>query len=117
MSNSISSGKFRFALVGAGMIANHHANVIRELADQIDLVAVVNRTAEKAEKITRMHGGQAFSSLTDAIAAIDIDVVVICTPPGGRAEVAIEALEAGKHLIIEKPAEVSLSKIDDIIAA
>ena len=64
-----------------------------------------------------MHGGQAFSSLTDAIAATDIDVVVICTPPGGRAEVAIEALEADKHLIIEKPAEVSLSKIDDIIAA
>jgi predicted dehydrogenase len=36
MSNSISSGKFRFALVGAGMIANHHARVIRELADQIE---------------------------------------------------------------------------------
>jgi UDP-N-acetyl-2-amino-2-deoxyglucuronate dehydrogenase len=117
MSNSISSGKFRFALVGAGMIANHHAKVIRELADQIDLVAVVNRTLEKAEKITTVHGGQAFSSLTDAIAATDIDVVVICTPPGGRAEVGIEALEADKHLIIEKPAEVSLSKIDDIIAA
>jgi UDP-N-acetyl-2-amino-2-deoxyglucuronate dehydrogenase len=117
MSNSISSGKFRFALVGAGMIANHHAKVIRDLADQIDLVAVVNRTLEKAEKITTVHGGQAFSSLTDAIAATDIDVVVICTPPGGRAEVAIEALEADKHLIIEKPAEVSLSKIDDIIAA
>jgi predicted dehydrogenase len=51
------------------------------------------------------------------MAATDIDVVVICTPPGGRAEVATEALEAGKHLIIEKPAEVSLTKIDDIIAA
>jgi predicted dehydrogenase len=36
MSNSISSGKFRFALVGAGMIANYHAKVIRELGDQID---------------------------------------------------------------------------------
>lgn len=117
MSNSISSSKFRFALVGAGMIATHHGKVISELADQIDLVAVVNRTREKAEKITAERGGKAFTSLTDAMAAIDIDVVVICTPAGGRAEVAMEALEAGKHLIIEKPAEVTLAKIDDIIAA
>ena len=64
-----------------------------------------------------MRGGKAFTSLTEAMAATDIDVVVICTPAGGRAEVAIEALEAGKHLIIEKPAEVTLAKIDDIIAA
>ena len=117
MSTSISSGKFRFALVGAGMIGAHHAKVISELADQIDLAAVVNRTLDKAEKITTERGGTAFTSLTDAMGATDIDVVVICTPGGGRAEVAIEALEAGKHLIIEKPAEVSLSKIDDIIAA
>jgi predicted dehydrogenase len=117
MINSSRSGKFRFALVGAGMIGTHHAKVISELADQIELVAVVNRTLEKAEKITAQRGGTAFASLTDAMAATDIDVVVICTPPGGRAEVAIEALEAGKHVIIEKPAEVSLTKIDDIIAA
>jgi UDP-N-acetyl-2-amino-2-deoxyglucuronate dehydrogenase len=117
MSTSINSSKFRFALVGAGMIGAHHAKVMSELADQIDLVAVVNRTLEKAEKITAKRGGKAFTSLTDALAATDIDVVVICTPAGGRAEVAIEALEAGKHLIIEKPAEVTLAKIDDIIAA
>jgi UDP-N-acetyl-2-amino-2-deoxyglucuronate dehydrogenase len=117
MSHSINSAKFRFALVGAGMIATHHGQVISELADQIDLVAVVNRTLEKAERITAERGGNAFTSLTDALAATDIDVVVICTPAGGRAEVAIEALEAGKHLIIEKPAEVTLAKIDDIIAA
>ena len=117
MRNALSSDKFRFALVGAGIIGTHHGKVISELDDQIDLVAVVNRTLDKAEKITAVRGGTAFTSLTEAMAATDIDVVVICTPAGGRAEVAIEALEAGKHLIIEKPAEVSLSKIDDIIAA
>ena len=117
MRNALSSDKFRFALVGAGIIGTHHSKVISELDDQIDLVAVVNRTLDKAEKITAVRGGKAFTSLTEAMVAADIDVVVICTPAGGRAEVAIEALEAGKHLIIEKPAEVSLAKIDDIIAA
>ena len=117
MINFSRSGKFRFALIGAGMIGTHHAKVISELADQIDLVAVVNRTLEKAERITAQRGGKAFTSLTAALVATDIDVVVVCTPPGGRAEVAIDALEAGKHVIIEKPAEVTLAKIDDIIAA
>lgn len=117
MSTSISSGRFRFALVGAGMIANFHAKVISELADQIDLIAVVGRTPEKAEKITAAHGGKEFTSLSEAMAATEIDVVVVCTPAGAHAEVAIEALEAGKHLIIEKPAEISLDKIDAMIAA
>jgi predicted dehydrogenase len=112
MSTSISSGRFRFALVGAGMIANFHAKVISELADQIDLIAVVGRTPEKAEKITAAHGGKEFTSLSEAMAATEIDVVVVCTPAGAHAEVAIEALEAGKHLIIEKPAEISLDKIE-----
>jgi len=52
MSDALSSDKFRFALVGAGIIGTHHSKVISELDDQIDLVAVVNRTLDKAEKIT-----------------------------------------------------------------
>jgi UDP-N-acetyl-2-amino-2-deoxyglucuronate dehydrogenase len=107
MRNALNSDKFRFALVGAGIIGTHHGKVISELNDQVELVAVVNRTLEKAEKITAVRGGTAFTSLTEAMAATAIDVVVSCTPAGGRAEVAIEALEAGKHLIIEKPAEVT----------
>jgi UDP-N-acetyl-2-amino-2-deoxyglucuronate dehydrogenase len=48
---------------------------------------------------------------------MEIDVVTVCTPTGRHAEVAIEALEAGKHVIIEKPAEVTIEKTDEIIAA
>ena len=44
-------------------------------------------------------------------------MVTVCTPTGRHAEVAIEALEAGKHVIIEKPAEVTVEKTDEIIAA
>ena len=49
--------------------------------------------------------------------AVEIDVVSVCTPTGRHGEVAIEALEAGKHVIIEKPAETTLAKTDEIIAA
>jgi glutamyl-tRNA reductase len=61
MSDALGSNKFRFALVGAGIIGTHHGKVISELDDQIDLVAVVNRTLDKAEKITAVRGGTAFT--------------------------------------------------------
>jgi len=107
----------RLALVGAGVIGRHHARVIGELGDQVELVAVVDLDPAKAEKIAGEHGGTVFTSLTDALGAADPDVVVVCTPTGRHGEVAIEALRAGKHVIIEKPAEVTVEKTDEIIAA
>ena len=104
-------------MVGAGVIGKHHGKVISQLADQIELVAVVDHQAERAERLAAERGGQAFTSLTDALAAADVDVVVVCTPTGAHGEVAIEALAAGKHVIIEKPAEVTLAKTDQIIEA
>ena len=85
--------------------------------DRIDLVAVVDYYPERAQKLAAEHGGTAFTSLTDALQAVDIDVVSVCTPTGRHAEVAIEALEAGKHVIIEKPAETTVAKTDEIIGA
>ena len=97
---SESDDRIRLALVGAGVIGTIHAAVISELADQIDLVAVVDLHSERAEKLAAEHGGTAFTSLTDALQAADIDVVSVCTPTGRHGEIAIEALKAGKHVII-----------------
>lgn len=113
----MSSDKVRFALVGAGIIGNQHGTVMSELADQVELVAVVDIHLEKAEKLAAKHGGQAFTSLRNALASIDFDAVAVCTPTGRHGQLAIEALEAGKHVIIEKPAEVTLARTDEIIAA
>ena len=112
-----SDDRIRLALVGAGVIGTMHGAVTSELADQIDLVAVVDLHPERAEKLAAEHGGTAFTSLTDALQAVDIDVVSVCTPTGRHAEIAIEDLEAGKHVIIEKPAETTVAKTDAIIAA
>ena len=109
--------RVRVALVGAGVIGPIHAEVIGELADRIELVAVADHKSERAERVAAEHGGKSFSSLREALAAVEIDVVTVCTPTGRHAEVAIEALEAGKHVIIEKPAEVTVEKTDEIIAA
>ena len=109
--------RVRVALVGAGVIGPIHAEVIGELADRMELVAVADHKSERAERMAVERGGKPFSSLSEALAAVEIDVVTVCTPTGRHAEVAIEALEAGKHVIIEKPAEVTVEKTDEIIAA
>ena len=107
----------RFILVGAGVIGNVHSRVIVELSDQIDLVAVVDTHRDRAEKLAADHGAASFTSLAEALAVVETDVVSICTPTGSHGSGAIEALHAGKHVIIEKPAEVTLAKTDEIIAA
>jgi UDP-N-acetyl-2-amino-2-deoxyglucuronate dehydrogenase len=111
------STRLKFALVGAGVIGKHHGLVISQLADRIDLAAVADIDVEKAERLAAERGGRPFASLTDALAAVDVDVVVVCTPTGRHGEVAIEALAAGKHVIIEKPAEITVARTDEIIEA
>jgi UDP-N-acetyl-2-amino-2-deoxyglucuronate dehydrogenase len=111
------TGPRRIALVGAGVIGAQHARVIGSLHDSLDLVAVVDVELERAEKLVAEHGGRAYASLTEALAAEDLDVVSVCTPTGRHGEVAIEALRAGKHVVIEKPAEVTVAATDAIIDA
>jgi UDP-N-acetyl-2-amino-2-deoxyglucuronate dehydrogenase len=117
MSATSSGDRAKIALVGAGVIGTHHGLVISELADRAELAAVVDIHPDRAERLAAERGGKVFTSLTDALAGLDIDIVVVCTPTGRHGEVAIEALEAGKHVIIEKPAETTVAKTDQIIEA
>jgi len=107
----------KVALVGAGVIGTQHGLVISELADRIELVAVADVEIDRAERLAAHRGGRPYPSLTAALAAEEIDVVVVCTPTGRHAEVAVEALEAGKHVIVEKPAEITVQRTDEIIKA
>ena len=107
----------RFVLVGAGVIGKQHGQVISQLADRIDLVAVVDVHLDRAEAVAGEHGAATFASLTEALAAVETDVVSVCTPTGTHGPLAIEALRAGRHVIIEKPAEVTAARTDEIIAA
>lgn len=114
--SSTQNPRVRLAIAGAGVIGRQHGLVASALADQVQLVAVVDPVLQRADEIVAQHGGQSFRSLTEALAAADVDVVAVCTPTGLHAEVAIEALRAGRHVIIEKPAEVTLARTDAIIA-
>jgi predicted dehydrogenase len=105
------------AVVGAGVIGTHHGLVVNQLADRLALAAVVDTQLDRAEALAAERGGKPYRTLTEALAAEDVDVVVVCTPTGRHGEVAIEALAAGKHVIVEKPAEITVARTDEIIEA
>jgi predicted dehydrogenase len=114
---STADDRVRLALIGAGVIGKVHGTVLSRLRDRIDLVAVVDVNLDRAQALCDEHGGKAFASFEDALRAVDFDVVTVCTPTGRHAELAIPALDAGKHVIIEKPAETTVERTDQIIAA
>jgi UDP-N-acetyl-2-amino-2-deoxyglucuronate dehydrogenase len=105
------------AIVGAGVIGTHHGLVVSQLADRLELAAVVDVALDRAEKLAAERGGRPFTSLAEALAAVDVDIVAVCVPTGRHGEVAIEALDAGKNVIVEKPAETTVPKVDEIIKA
>ena len=110
-------GRRRIALVGAGVIGRHHARVIGELADRLELVAVVDPISPAAQQLVDNYAGKPYATLAEALSDAEIDLVTICTPTGNHRDTAIEALRAGTDVIIEKPAETTLERTDEIIAA
>ena len=108
-----------FALVGCGMIARFHAKAIAEIPGT-RIAALVSRTPNSAAKLieeTRMPSCPAFATLDEALQAPGVDVVVITTPSGAHLEPAVAAAAAGKHVVVEKPLEITGPRCERIIEA
>ncbi|WP_432485112.1 Gfo/Idh/MocA family protein [Kineococcus esterisolvens] len=111
------SRRTRFAVLGAGVIAQQHSTVLHQLGDEVELVAVVDPVRSRAEALAAEPGAQVHATLAEACATVDFDVTVVCTPTGMHGEAVVQALGAGKHVVVEKPAEVSTERIEALIAA
>ena len=110
--------KVRFALIGAGMIADVHAQAIAGLPERAELSLVVSTRDATARRLAESRGASGYTTDFDAVLADpDIDALSISTPTGTHAELAVPALNAGKHVMVEKPIDVSLEAADRIIAA
>jgi UDP-N-acetyl-2-amino-2-deoxyglucuronate dehydrogenase len=97
----------RFA-IGAGVIGRTHAACIRELAPDATLALVADEVPGRARDLAAAYGAEAATSAAAAFSRDDIDAVAICTPSGRHAELTVAALDAGKHVIVEKPVDVTL---------
>ena len=107
---------FGFGIVGCGMISNFHAKAIADIKGA-KLVACCSSRLKSAQRLADEHGATAYESLEEMLADPAVDIVAICTPSGAHMEPAVAAAKAGKHVIIEKPLEVTLKRCDKIISA
>jgi UDP-N-acetyl-2-amino-2-deoxyglucuronate dehydrogenase len=104
-----------FGIIGVGMIADLHAQAIAH-TDGGKLVGVATRNADNARAFAQKHQ-LAFSttSVDELLARPDIDVVCVTTPSGAHLEPALAAARAGKHLVIEKPIEITTERADELL--
>lgn len=107
--------KIKFAIVGCGRIAEKHALY----ADQFgSLIAVCDVMPEKADLLAAQYQAKAFYAIETLLQTrLELDVVVICTPNGLHAVQSIQALEAGYHVLVEKPMALTVSDCNAMMEA
>ena len=105
-----------FGIWGTGMIAEFHAKALAEIPGA-RLVAAYNRTPAKAAAFATAHGCAVAPTPEALLADPAVDVVCLCTPSGDHLAPALACIRAGKHVVVEKPLEVTLAKCDELIAA
>ena len=107
---------FRFGIVGCGVISATHAKCIAELPNA-ELVAVCDIVEEKARRLAAEYSVEVYVDYQRMLERSDIDIVTVLTPSGLHAKIAIDAARAGKHVIVEKPMDVTLAQADAMIEA
>jgi predicted dehydrogenase/threonine dehydrogenase-like Zn-dependent dehydrogenase len=112
------SGKIGIALVGTGGFAlGVHMPNLAELKDRYELKTVMSRTgANAAMAANRFGAARATTDFDEVISDPQIDVVLIATRHDQHAEMALRALRAGKHVLVEKPLAITESQLDEIEA-
>ncbi len=106
--------QYGFGIIGCGMISEFHAQAI-EAMDNARLVCVTDRVEEAACRVANEYGCVSHNDLDEFLAHPDLDIVTIATPSGAHLEPCLKAARAGKHIICEKPLEVTLERIDEMI--
>lgn len=107
----------RIGLLGTGRVGQIHAEALAALPEA-SLVAVADPDLVARDAFADRHGVVArFRELDEMLAAVDLDAVYICTPPGHHAEQACAALAAGRHVFVEKPLATRLQDLEPILEA
>ncbi len=113
----MTDGKTCFALIGAGNIAAKYVDAFKNIETAV-LVGVVTRTAAKAQAFAKAHNIPHWATdVKTLFDTADVDAVVIATPSGLHSQGTIEAAKFGKHVLCEKPLDITLEKIDAMTEA
>ncbi|TDL67600.1 Gfo/Idh/MocA family oxidoreductase [Rhodococcus qingshengii] len=107
----------KVGVIGCGSIAKYRHLPEYKLNKNVEIVAVCDIVAERAEKMAEEYGAKAFSDYKEVLKLEDIDAISVCLPNYLHAPVSIDALNAGKHVICEKPMATSKEEAEAMINA
>lgn len=108
--------RLKVAVIGCG-VGRAHALAYQALPDHFEMVSICDLDLQKAEKLALEVGALGFTAdYAGLLEGSDLDVVDICTPPHLHVPMVIEAIQAGKHAICEKPIAACLKDVDTLIA-
>ncbi|MCW5589290.1 MAG: Gfo/Idh/MocA family oxidoreductase [Legionellales bacterium] len=105
-SQLINDRKIRIGLIGYGQIAKKHIKAIRELTDDLSLVAITDANPQALHHAMQTESVDGYSDLNDMLQKSNLDIVTICTPSGLHAMQTMACAGQGKHVICEKPMAV-----------
>ena len=103
----------RVAIVGCGLIGRKRAAALGGAT----LTVCTDAVPERARELSQSSGARAVDRWQDAVAANDVDIVIVATTNDALTPIAIAAVEAGKHVLVEKPAARTVEEVDRLIAA
>ncbi len=109
----------KVAIIGTGAIANNHIEAYQRFQERCRIVALADIYPEKAAEKANKFGLEAaiFADYQEMLESESFDLVSICVPPFGHAAAAVDALNAGRHVLLEKPMATSLDECDQMLAA
>src|SRR4051812_45716399 len=107
--------KIKFAILGCGHIGKRHAEMIRR-NEETELVAMIDSNEKLKSDLESAFNASFFPSLGEYLkSGVKCDVVNIATPNGLHAEQALQAIETGHHVVIEKPMGLSKKDCENVI--
>ncbi|MFC1525293.1 Gfo/Idh/MocA family protein [Candidatus Latescibacterota bacterium] len=109
------SGDIGFAVIGLGM-GKHHCKAITS-APGARLVAVCDLDEKRLKPTAEEYGCEGYTDYHDLLGRDEIQVINVATPSGSHVEIARELVAAGKHVIVEKPADIRVERIDELMEA
>ncbi|CAE6965379.1 Gfo/Idh/MocA family protein [Paraburkholderia domus] len=109
--------KSRVAIIGAGLAATPHALALNELRDEAEVIGVVGRSRERLEQFTDTYGFPVAESFDAVLKDPRVDAVLVLTPPHTHLEFVEQAAAEGKHVLLEKPLDVSLARAERTVVA
>lgn len=102
-------------IIGGGNISDTHARAAREI-DGVEVAAVYGNNQDKAARLAKLYGGEAYGDLESFLKHRPLDMVMIGSPSGLHAEQGIAAARRGLHVLVEKPIDITTERADLLIS-